>query len=104
MRQPIRISVDAERTGNITYEPAVCHLTQGDTIVWHANGNLAIQFQGQSPIGKIRLQEPHELVAKLRADAPPGAYHYAVAVAVGSKVFLDAGCPTIIIRVDGDSP
>ncbi len=101
MRQSIRIFVDTERGGNITYEPAVCHVERGDTLLWRANGNVAIQFKGESPIGRFRPGDGAcELAAKVRDDAPPGVYHYAVAVAVENKLFLDAGCPTIIIRID----
>jgi len=104
MRQSIRIFVDTERRGNISYEPAVCHVERGDTILWRANGNLAIQFKGETPIGKFRPGNGmSELAARVRNDAPPGVYHYAVAVAVENKLFLDSGCPTIIIRVDDDS-
>jgi hypothetical protein len=64
-----------------------------------ANGNWALVFAGRTPLDTA---EVHGVAGKksssrVSKDAPKGVYHYAVAVAIGNKVFLDAECPTIVI-------
>ena len=96
--QPIEISVDPD-TKNFTYKPAVYHTRPTAPIAWRANGTFAIQFTGGTPLDKAGIRGPaHEVIySKIRPDAR-GIYHYAVAVAIGNEVFLDAGCPTIVIN------
>ncbi len=93
----IEIYVDPN-TKNFTYRPAVYHARPGAPVAWRANGTFAIQFTGGTPLEKTgihgRVEEVFE--SKIRSDAR-GIYHYAVAVAIGDEVFLDAGCPTIVI-------
>lgn len=94
----IEIEVDPQ-TKNFTYRPAVYHARAGATVAWRANGTFAIEFTGGTPLEKgagIHGQVEEVVESKLRSDAR-GIYHYAVAVAVGNEVFLDAGCPTIVI-------
>jgi len=93
----IEIVVDPQ-TKDITYRPAVYHARAGTTLAWRANGTFAIQFTGGTPLEKAGIHGQVEEVveSKLRSDAR-GIYHYAVAVAIGNEVFLDAGCPTIVI-------
>jgi len=94
---PIEISVDPG-TGNFTYNPAVYHTRPTAPIAWLANGTFAIQFTGGTPLDKAGIRGPgREVVhSKIRSDAR-GIYHYAVAVEIDGKIFLDAGCPTIVI-------
>ena len=96
----IEIYVD-QRTGNFTYTPAVFHAkAEKETPVsWCANGDFAVQFTGGTPLNTLGVRGHAEKVVDthVRSDAPRGAYHYAVAVAIGHDIFLDAGCPTIVI-------
>ena len=99
----IRIAVDPD-TGNITYVPSVTHVRRGDSISWRANGHFAIMFRDGTPADHVGIQsgpEQDSAPLVLRKDAPLGHYHYQVAVAVetpgGLRVFLDAGCPDIIV-------
>jgi hypothetical protein len=94
----IEIKVDSE-TGDFTYTRSVCHASPSDPISWVANGDWAIVFAGLTP---LETAEVHGMAGKkspsrVSRTAPKGVYHYAVAVVVGHKVFLDAGCPTIVI-------
>lgn len=99
------ISVDPE-TGDITYAPSALHVSQKDTVIWETAGRhpFTIVFP-QTPFadGTVSLRssglpvESHPF-----APAALGIYHYLVAVAVGggkdgAKIFLDAGCPDIIV-------
>ena len=96
----IEIYVDT-KTGNFTYTPAVFHAKaeQESPISFRANGDFAIQFKGATPLRTVEVRGHAERVVdtSVRADAPRGAYHYVVAVAIGHELFLDAGCPVIVI-------
>jgi hypothetical protein len=96
----IEIYVDP-RTGNFTYKPAVYHAKAGKEtpVSWYANGDWAVQFTSGTPLETLGIRGHAEKVVdtKVRSDAPRGVYHYAVAVTIDHDVFLDAGCPTIVI-------
>ena len=95
----IEIKVDSE-TGDFTYTRSVCHASPSDPISWVANGDWAVMFTGQTPLNTAEIRGRAGRVsppARVSREAAKGLYHYAVAVAVGTRVFLDAGCPTIVI-------
>ncbi len=95
----IRIEVDAE-TGDFTYIPSVCHVSPNGRISWVANGDWAVMFTDRTPLNTAEIRGRAGKLsppARVSRDAAKGPYHYAVAVAVGNRVFLDAGCPTIVI-------
>jgi len=94
----IRIEVDAE-TGDFTYIPSVCHVSPNGRISWVANGDWAVVFTGKTPLNTAEIHGRAGKVSPFRVSrgAAEGIYHYAVAVALGNRVFLDAGCPTIVI-------
>jgi hypothetical protein len=96
----IKIYVD-KATRNFTYKPAVYHAKAEDQtpVLWCANGDFAVQFVSGTPLETVGIRGHAEKVleTKVRKDAPKGVYHYAVAVAIGHDIFLDAGCPTIVI-------
>ena len=97
----IEIYVDP-KTGNFTYTPSVFHAKaeQESPISFRANGDFGIQFRDGTPLTTVELRGHAEKVVdtSVRADAPRGVYHYAVAVTIGHETFVDAGCPTIIIN------
>jgi plastocyanin len=88
----------------IAYTPAVLHARHGDSVSWTCGGGpFAIDFKGQSPVGKVQIQsnpghETHTGDALIHAGARPGHYHYAVAVHKDGVVYVDAECPEIIIE------
>lgn len=113
-RQPIRdghlltvtIYLEPDDVGgmHITYRPAVLHARRGDSIKWQCiDGQFVIEFKGQTPVGKVRIQSDpnHEIKtagAAISADARPGHYDYAMVVHTDTRLYMDVGCPEIIIE------
>ena len=97
-RKPIEIFVDPS-TKNFTYTPAVYHTRPSAPIAWRTNGTFLVQFTSLTPLETVGIGGAAEKVVDtlVRRDAPRGVYHYSVAVAIGHDIFLDAGCPTIVI-------
>lgn len=94
----IQILVDPNN-GDFVYLPAVYHATEKEQIRWIANGSWAIQFPNGTPLNEgvtLRGAPEVEVDSSVREGAK-GVYHYAVAVEINGEVFLDAGCPTIVI-------
>ena len=89
---------------HITYRPAVLHALPGDRIKWQCNdGPFVIEFKGQTPVGKVYIHShpSHETdpADAVIPDHPrPGHYHYAVVVQTEGRLYIDAGCPEIIIE------
>jgi plastocyanin len=84
--------------GDLSYTPALLHASRGNTIEWTCGNSrpLAIQFTRTSPLIRAEFHSGDPDL-KVRPDAKPGAYRYAVAVFADGKVYLDAACPAIII-------
>src|SRR5215468_5284423 len=86
------------KTRNFTYLPAVYHAKANSSITWIANGNWAAQFYNGTPLKEgTSLSASKGVELKTTVTDVKGVYHFAVAVEIGGEVFLDAGCPTIII-------
>ena len=100
------ISVDP-KTGDITYAPSVLHVSRQGRVTWKTDP--------PSPFTIVFPQTPFaDGTVSLRSSGPPlkspafaedaaGVYHYMVAISVEvkkggpGKIFLDAGCPDIIV-------
>ena len=88
------------KTGNFIYVPSVYHAAPNSSITWIANGNWAAQFPHGTPLaeGQISLGGSRGVEIPSTVSKAKGVYHYMVAVEIEGRVFLDAGCPTIIIN------
>jgi plastocyanin len=101
----IKIKIEVKPNGDLVYDPAVHRATEGDRITWYSNADWAVLFTGGTPLTSVSFSghagPPEKATfgknSVVRAGAQ-GIYHYAVAVANSKGVFLDAGCPTIIIN------
>jgi len=104
MAKEVHIVVDPS-SGDISYKPAVLHGRRRDAIRWTCeSGPFAIQFAGQTPLasadGRSDPGRGEWVVEKeVREDASPGGYRYVCAVYADGRVFIDAGCPVIIIDI-----
>jgi hypothetical protein len=106
MLREVRVTVDP-RSGDITYHPAVLHGRQVDAIRWTCeSGPFAIQFAERTPFASADDRSDPErgergwvIEKKVRGDASPGGYRYVCAVCAEGRVFVDAGCPVIIIDI-----
>ena len=99
------ISIKVIDDGDFHYQPSVKHVRLGQTVTWTCNqGPFSISFKDRTPFGRTNLHatQPEGAEAWYVTSAPAktddfGHFHYAVAVFVHGKVFLDAGCPDIIV-------
>ena len=104
-KEPRQVHIGVE-AGEIKYSAGLLHANPGDTIRWSSKqGPFAIEFAGISPVsfGGRRSQSGdrgHQLVGVVRKLAQPGVYRYACALSVNDEIYLDAGCPEIIIDID----
>ena len=100
------ISVDP-KTGDITYAPSVLHVSRRDRVTWKTarNDPFTVVFP-QTPFadGTVSLRSSGPpLKSPAFAEDAAGVYHYMVAISVEireggpSEIFLDAGCPDIIV-------
>ena len=100
----IVIGVDSE-TGDIHYSRSVMHAQKGEEIEWiSSNGPFAVQFTGVSPLNQVGRRAVRNearglwvVRGEVRTEAAPAAYPYVCAVYTDGRVFVDAGCPEIII-------
>jgi hypothetical protein len=91
------------KVGDITYAPAVSNVARGDGIAWNAAAPFTLVFRERTPFDEAVLHseptgESHAVRTNVRADAPPGIYYYAVGIATPDGVFVDAGCPAVIVH------
>lgn len=99
--QPITIQVDD--LGNFTYAPAVRRAEPGEPVSWTCDDPFVVHFARQSPLRKVEYRPapkgPPYCTAPeaIRNDVQPGGYHYVVAVERSGTVFVDGGCPEIVI-------
>lgn len=112
---PRIITIDFDADGQIIYIPASLHAQRGDFVQWRClYGPFAINFSTRSPFGKVKLRsiasDSYQVTPpeQVRDDASFSHYHYASAVVRGADfrgvdrfgvVYLDAGCPEIIIEM-----
>lgn len=95
----VKIAVLNE-AGDISYHPAVLHVSRKETIRWTCeSGPLTISFD-DSPLEEgyqLRTAENH-LVGTVSEKAELGVHCYKVAASFRGKIYLDAGCPQVIIN------
>ena len=100
---PIGIEVDPTN-GNFTYHPALKHVGLPPAPVsWNCDAfPFTVSFAEATPFDVVTIQSGNEspfetTQPNYRSGVAPGTYHYVVAVAVGGKVYVDAGCPGVEI-------
>jgi plastocyanin len=105
--------------GDFTYNPSTLHAKIGETVTWTSGtlGPFAVSFMDATPFLQVTLQSQqngqgeHCIEAQQVQENTIGHHHYAVALAqlsppgpdlpVSACVFLDSGCPDIVVSNDG---
>ena len=86
-------------TGDLTCIPTVLHARPGQPIQFESDGlPFSILSNGLSPLNRVDIRsagKPEDVSA--RVDAQPGVYSFACAVFCNGRIYMDAGCPSIII-------
>lgn len=101
MEEPVRLHI-ALRAGGLTCTPTVLHAKRNQTILFTPEKfPFLIQIKGISPLDAAEIWSDGEApaVARVRDDADLGVYSFACAICdpQTGRIFLDAGCPSIII-------
>jgi hypothetical protein len=104
---PPPITIEVDDRGNFTYTPAVRRAMPGERISWSCNDPFVVHFARQSPFPQVEFRPSPEAPKgplmystnpdTFRGGVQPGGYHYVVAVAHGDQVFVDGGCPEVVI-------
>jgi len=89
--------------GDMAYGCSVQHVLAGDTITWSSEtGSFALGFSGNPPPfsegNSLQSGPGNTFTATVNASAPRGRYYYTVAATSNGKIYLDPGCPEVIIR------
>jgi plastocyanin len=90
--------------GNFVYQPALLHVSAGDTITWTCNDQFTLVFKEGSPIGELEVfgsPIPGGYSAgPFTVESVQGNFHYAISVwnSASSQLFLDAACPRISVN------
>lgn len=100
------ISVSVIDDGDFHYKPSVKKLKAGESVTWTCDqGPFAVSFKERTPFGRTNLHSTKAKDGKswainsvLPKNPERGHFHYAVAIYAGEKVYLDAGCPEVIIE------
>jgi plastocyanin len=105
--------------GDFTYSPSALHAKIGETVSWTSGtlGPFAVSFMDQTPFLEVTLKSQqnaagqHCIEAQQIQENTIGHHHYAVALAqlfvpgpdlpMTASVFLDSGCPDIVVSNDG---
>jgi plastocyanin len=89
-------------TGNFVYQPALLHVSAGDTVTWSCNAPFSLSFRGSSPIGQLEVVGSAAgagySAGPFTVQAVQGSFHYTIAVWNGSRIFMDADCPRISVN------
>jgi plastocyanin len=101
MDHTIQIEVFDGR-GSMTYTPSMLRVAPDDTVTWCCpSGHFAIMFKDGSPFteGMDAFSSRETPSSPKRvAKGIKGQFHYAVAIFDGSRIFMDAGCPMILVN------
>jgi hypothetical protein len=100
------VTIHVNELGEFTYEPAVLRIQAGALVSWQCpDGKFVLSFGRQTPLeGVVEVASEHQgdfwRTPSLRIDPmrPVGVYSYSVAVANDDGIWLDAFCPSVIIR------
>jgi plastocyanin len=107
--------------GDFTYSPSALHAKIGETVSFTSGtlGPFAVSFIDETPFLEVTFSSQqnaagqHCIEARQIQENTIGHHHYAVAVAQLSPqgpdnrqepptVFLDSGCPDIVVSDDGN--
>ncbi len=91
--------------GDMAYSASVQHVSVGETITWTSEtGPFTLAF-ANSPLnegGQIRSTGPVAALntgtGTVKAGAAKGCYYYTVAATLNGQIYMDPGCPEIIIK------
>jgi hypothetical protein len=100
------VTIHVNELGEFTYEPAVLRIQSGASVSWQcSDGRFVLSFGRRTPLeGVVEVasqpqgdlwRTPPQRIDPMR---PVGVYSYSVAVASGDGIWLDAFCPSVIIR------
>lgn len=96
----VKIAVLNE-AGDISYHPAVLHVSRRDVIRWTCeSGPFTVSFHEGSPLeegAQLRSAAETQLVGTVSEKAERGVHYYAVAASFRGKIYLDTGCPEVIV-------
>ncbi len=109
----IELSLTKQAPKELTLTPTVLHVTAQDTVVFHSAYPFTVLAKGISPLRSSEFRgrnisptdarrykiPPKSKFAKdgVVRGAAPGAYAFACAVYDDGQIYMDAGCPPIII-------
>ena len=99
------VSIRVNEDGDFCYDPSVKNIKRGHSVTWTSTqGPFALSFKRKTPVSQLHLQarkakgsESWSVTSRPAKVSEPGHFHYAVALCVDGKVFLDASCPEIIV-------
>jgi len=94
-----QIKITCSPDGEFDYEPHMVRLRRGDTVEWICDdGNYALNFGWNTPLGKGRYQAPkgEKIMPQRHPNTRHGRYKYFVAVSVDGKLWTDD--PDLIIE------
>jgi hypothetical protein len=107
------------RYGSMTYSWSALHAQPDDNVVWFSeDGPFVVRFRDRSPFAGNQHGISSEHTVDKSGKTLPGAlgpfttstfriapgadvygsYYYAVALSAAGEVFLDAGCPSVVIN------
>lgn len=102
------VNISVSPQGDFTYSPSVKHVEPGQVLIWEsAQGPFSISFKEGTPFGQLNFHSVKGeegwliITGEVRKGGGPGHFHYAVAIYTEGRVFMDAGCPEIIVNIDG---
>jgi plastocyanin len=104
----IQISVDEK--GNFTFQPTTLRVRGGDTVTWSSNdGEFSIMFVDGTPFEGTQDGSEVDAMDTFGGNGSrstpltikrgaQGHFHYAASVNTPRRVYLDAGCPEIVVN------
>ncbi len=118
-----KIRIDMDNQGNMTYSPSTLQAKTGHIVNWTSGtlGQFAVSFTDQTPFSEVTFSSKKSATGEYYTDDKQilkntiGHHHYAVAVAKVAvsqdagktadsvTVFLDSGCPDIVVSSDQSS-
>lgn len=99
---PIKIMVIND-VGDMAYGCSVQHVQAGDTVTWSSEtGSFTLAFAGNPPPfsegNQLQSGAGNTLTATVNGAAAKGRYYYSVAATRNGIIYMDPGCPEVIIR------
>ena len=99
------VSIRVNEDGDFCYDPSVKNIKRGQSVTWTSTqGPFALSFRSRTPVSQIHLQSKKagsanawSITSRPAKVSEPGHFHYAVALCMDGKVYLDASCPEIVV-------